>query len=78
MKVTFFLFALFVAITNANEALKKPLPPTLAAFEEIMKHAKPETEEQANRRKAALPAHNRKMAASAAIAGINIFSNFLV
>ena len=51
MKVLFFLSALFLATTNAIEVSKGQIPPTRAAFEAVMKNAKPETEEQANRRK---------------------------
>merc|ERR1719188_2504278 len=51
MKVLFFLSALFLATTNAIEVSKGQIPPARAAFEADMKNAKPETEEQANRRK---------------------------
>merc|ERR1719188_679546 len=51
MKVFFFLSALFLATTNALEVSKGQIPPARAAFEAVMKNAKPETEEQANQRK---------------------------
>ena len=63
-----FVCALLLAIMHANEvnaSKKDAMPDAIAALTKLINKAKPETPEQANRRKSSLAAHNRKMAASA-------------